>query len=180
MKLLSMLLFGIALACSNSGSNDGYVTESKAYEPGYGIEQDLDVLEESVVVSNTPSFEIQEQKIIKTARLAYETQDVEATHNRVLQLTNEYEGFVQSDNSGKSYNRLFRNMVIRIPTEKFQNFIDMVSEGVSYFDQKDISRKDVSEEFVDIEARLKAKRELEKALFRTTGSGQKCERNVGN
>ena len=53
-------------------------------------------------------------------------------------------------------------MVIRVPSENFQSFINGVSEGVSYFDQNEITRQDVSEEFVDLEARLKAKRELEK------------------
>jgi hypothetical protein len=53
-------------------------------------------------------------------------------------------------------------MVVRVPTSAFQAFVDGVSEGVPYFDQRDISRRDVAEEFVDLEARLKAKRELEK------------------
>ncbi len=51
--------------------------------------------------------------------------------------------------------------MVRVPSQNFQPFIDGVSEGVSYFDRKDISRQDVTEEFVDLEARLKAKRELE-------------------
>ena len=45
-------------------------------------------------------------------------------------------------------------MIIRVPTENFQAFVDGISEGVEYFEQKDISRKDVTEEFVDLEARL--------------------------
>ena len=52
-------------------------------------------------------------------------------------------------------------MTVRVPTENFQAFINAVSEGVEYFDQRDISRQDVTEEFIDLEARLKAKRELE-------------------
>ena len=57
-------------------------------------------------------------------------------------------------------------MVIRVPTEHFLDFIEGVSEGVSYFDQNDISRRDVSEEFIDLEARLKTKRELEKRYLK--------------
>lgn len=162
MKIISYSIFLFVLACSNSGSNDAFKTENM--EPGYDYVQ----AEESVESGGAfrPQIEasekIQEQKIIKTARLVYETKDVETTHANILQLATKYEGLVQNDNSGKSYNRIFRNMVIRIPSESFQVFIDGVSEGVSYFDQKEISRQDVSEEFVDLEARLKAKRELEK------------------
>src|SRR5690606_23306815 len=102
-----------------------------------------------------------EQKIIKTAHLVFETKDLEATHAIILQLASQYNGFVQSDNSGKSYNRIYKNLSVRIPTKNFQQFIDGISEGVAYFDQRTISRQDVSEEFIDLEARLKAKRLLE-------------------
>ncbi len=161
MKLFSVLLFGFALACSNSGSNEGF-TEKSMVEPDYGIENYSDELEEVVLSEVVPSPEIQEQKIIKNARLAHETKNVEATHKKILQLVSQYKGFVQSDNSGKSYNRVYRNMVIRVPSEHFLDFIEGIAEGVAYFDQNDISRQDVSEEFVDLEARMKAKKELEK------------------
>jgi hypothetical protein len=162
MKIISCAVFLFALACSNSGSNDVFTAESK--EAGYEyIQADETVSEDDTFTPRlVPSDEIQEQKIIKTGRLTYETQDIEAAYTKIMQLAIQNKGLVQNDNSGKGYNRIFRNLVIRIPSENFQSFIDGVSEGVSYFDQKEISREDVSEEFVDLEARLKAKRELEK------------------
>ena len=155
MKIISSLILLLTLACSSGGSNDFEENqdmgtsgvESSIYKTSDGIEN--------------PIQEVQEQKIIKTAQLTFETKDVAVTHQKILKLASDYKGFVQSDNSGKSYNRVFQNLVVRIPTENFQNFIDGISEGVEYFDQKQISQKDVSEEFVDLEARLKAKRELE-------------------
>jgi len=159
MKLLSVLLFGFALACSNAGSGPELLSETSAAD--YNHSDKVGVVLESSDVSKAPTVE-QEQQIIKTARLAFETKDVSETHKNLLALSQQYKGLVQNDNSGKSYNRIFRTMVVRIPTENFQSFIDGVSEGVSYFDQKEISRQDVSEEFVDLIARLKAKKELEK------------------
>lgn len=159
MKFSIVLLFGFVLACSNGGANKVYSPE--ADEAGYVMNDDIVYTEEISSSNNTDLSEVQEQKIIKTARLVYETKDVEATHAKILQLASQYKGFVQSDNSGKGYNRISRNMMVRVPTEHFMDFIHGVSEGVAYFDQKDISRQDVSEEFVDLEARLKAKRELE-------------------
>jgi len=160
MKFFSLLFFSFALACSNSGSSDAVFSEAKMAEPEMVMDYELDeVVEGNVLQESEPKA--QEQKIIKTGRLSFETQTPDATHQRILELTKQYKGFVQSDNSGKSYNRIFRNIVVRVPTENFQSYIDGISEGVQYFDQKDISRQDVSEEFVDLTARLKAKRELE-------------------
>lgn len=155
MKILSTLLLVFLLGCSNGSSNKDYSADSSM--------AGMEIAEEAKMSQLAPSSspEELEQKIIKTARLAFETKDVEATHKKILQLASQYNGLVQSDNSGKDYNRIFKNLTVRIPSENFQQFVDGISEGVAYFDQKDISRQDVSEEFIDLEARLKAKRTLE-------------------
>jgi hypothetical protein len=158
------------MACSQGSSN-------KSYEGGSSM-SDLEIAEEiptAQQLTPPPPPLNKEQKIIKTARLAFETKDVEATHKKILQLASQYKGLVQNDNSGKDYNRIYKNMTVRIPTENFQQFIDGISEGVAYFDQKDISRQDVSEEFVDLEARLKAKRVLEERYLELLKKANKVE-----
>ncbi len=168
MKIVSTLLLIFVLGCSNGSSNKNYEADSSM--------AGMEMVEEMVVedqISSAPLAE--EQKIIKTARLVFETQDVEATHKKILQLASQYKGLVQSDNSGKDYNRIYKNLTIRIPTENFQPFIDGISEGVDYFDQRDISRQDVSEEFVDLEARLKAKRVLEERYLELLKKANKVE-----
>jgi len=160
MKFFSLLLFSLALACSQqSKESDKFVTESNA---SYDIPESEYVIESTEKSDVTAiEVEIQEQKIIKTARLVFETSNPEKTHQKILQLTKQYNGFIQSDNSGKGYNRIFKNIVLRVPSEHFQDLVNGVTEGVEFFDQKEISRKDVSEEFVDLKARLKAKKQLE-------------------
>lgn len=156
MRTVSTFLLLFILGCSNSGSTSDYAVDSALTDIGF--------LKEAPVAEQgtPPPPSLQEgQKTIKTARLVFETRDVEKTHQYILQLTNEYNGLVQNDNSGKNHNRISKNLTIRIPTEDFQEFITAVSKGIDYFDQRTISRQDVSEEFIDLEARLKAKRTLE-------------------
>lgn len=152
MKIVSALLLFFILGCSNDGSHNDIVGR-KGSSTAYEMAEVNDGVSE-----NNP---IEEQKIIKTARLVFETKDVEATHKNMLQLTSQYKGLVQSDNSSKDYSRIYKNLIVRIPTENFEQFLNSISKGVAYFDQRNISQQDVSEEFIDLEARLKAKRELE-------------------
>lgn len=154
MKWILGSLLLLSLAC-NQGQ-DGYDGAADAI-PAAG-----EVMEETALVKQTAVPLPEDQKIIKTAHLSFETDDVNATHQKILQLASQYRGLVQRDNSGKSYNRIFRTLTVRIPTENFQPFLDDISKGVDYFDQKQITRQDVTEEFVDLQARLKTKRELEK------------------
>ena len=164
MKIFSLFFFGLILACSGGSSSNSDMIKEEIIAADYEYEE-ATLVEKTIAGADEDSnitSEERESKIIKTAQLRFESQKPEDTHQHILSLAQRYQGFIQSDNSGKSYNLLYRNMVVRIPTKNFQAFIDGVSEGVSYFDQKDISRRDVTEEFVDLEARLKAKRELEK------------------
>ncbi|MCR9183483.1 MAG: DUF4349 domain-containing protein [Flavobacteriaceae bacterium] len=157
MKTISLFLFSMILACSNTTSDSrvGSYEESEIYSD-VAPASSFEISEKS----SAPQV-LQEQKIIKTGNLRFQTRDLEKTHGKVKQLVSRYNGILQSDRSGKGYNEEYLNLTIRIPSENFQVLIDSISQGVAYFDQNDITQQDVSEEYVDLEARLKAKRELE-------------------
>ena len=70
-------------------------------------------------------------------------------------------GYIQNDNTSKEYDRINRSLLIRIPNMNFQPLVDSITKSVKSLDQRDIQLRDVTEEFVDLEARLKAKRKLE-------------------
>ena len=52
-------------------------------------------------------------------------------------------------------------MVIRVSADSFDALVKDVTNGVKKFDQKRIDARDVTEEFLDITARLKIKKETE-------------------
>lgn len=160
MKIASLILFLLAAGCGGGSSDSeswGLKTEAASTDYSY------DEMEEEVPITQqlTPPAPKTEQQIIRTGQLEFESKNPAATHSKILQLVEKYNGTVQNDNSGKGYNRIFRTIVVRVPSQNFMSFIEGVSEGVDYFDQRNISARDVTEEFVDLEARLKAKRELE-------------------
>ncbi len=165
-KLGILLVFGILLACNENNASKGLgaldsdrLGENFSPSPAAETYDLKETIIESTEYDDTPA--VQEQKIIKTANLTFETKEIAKTHQKIVSLARQYSGFIQNDNSGKDYGREYIRMTVRVPSEKFDAFLEGISEGVSYFDQKQISQKDVTEEFVDINARLKAKRKLE-------------------
>jgi len=105
--------------------------------------------------------EASQSKIIKNANLNFETSDLDATAKKVQEAVKKYKGLVSSDVESKDGYTLTRNLKIRVPSAQFEHFISDISQGVSYFDRKEISSEDVTEQFVDSEARLKTKKVLE-------------------
>lgn len=113
-----------------------------------------------------------QQKLIKEAYLRFESPDLEKTYNQIIQIVNQNKGYVQHDNETKSYNTVTRNLTVRIPSNAFQNTVDGISSNVGFFDTKRISSKDVTEEFIDLEARLKAKQTLEQRYLELLGKAK--------
>ena len=52
-------------------------------------------------------------------------------------------------------------MTVRVPSQNFDLFLNEISQGVTFFDTKEVSAEDVTEQYIDIEARLIAKKRLE-------------------
>ena len=102
-----------------------------------------------------------EQKIIKEGNLRFETTDLNVTYTQIQNAVKSNNASIQNDTEGKDYGTLFRKLIIRVPSKNFDPFLIQISKGVSYFDNKEITSQDVTTEFIDIEARLKAKKVLE-------------------
>ncbi len=164
MKFL-LLVFSLVTLATCGGGSDGaiHAPSEVAMSPVYD-DIDMEGVEELQISSNQAVPREQKQiqkKVIKNGNLRFETQDLDKTRNRILTAVQKAGGYIQSDNSGKNYNSLFQSITIRVPSSNFDSLVGDISTGVAFFDEKTISQRDVTEEFVDIEARLKAKRALE-------------------
>ena len=102
-----------------------------------------------------------EQKIIKTGDIKFETNDLGETYTQIISAVKKHNAIIQNDTEGKEYGSVFRRITVRVPSKNFDLFLSDISKGVTYFDNKEISSQDVTEEYIDIDARLKAKKILE-------------------
>jgi hypothetical protein len=156
-KLIIALLFFAVLGCKKA--------DAVALEVPISAVK-LQAKEESVNsddYSESPNVEnkVIEQKIIKTGNLRFQTDDLEKTYEQIKNAVKKGKAFIQNDSQGKEYASIYRRITVRIPSENFDPFIKDISSGVDYFENKEISSQDVTEQYIDIDARLKAKKKLE-------------------
>ena len=121
-------------------------------------EEEVSISDEKVENITDSKFE---QKIINEANIKFETNDLEATNNQIQKNILESGATIQNDTEGKDSESIFRKLIVRIPSQNFDVFIKSISKDVGYFDNKEISSQDVTAEYIDIDARLKAKKVLE-------------------
>ena len=101
------------------------------------------------------------QKIIKEASLRFETNDLQDTFDQIQTAIAANKASIQNDSEGKDYDNVYRNLTVRVPSQNFDAFINAISKGVSYFERKDITSQNVTEQYIDLTTRLKTKRKLE-------------------
>ncbi len=102
-----------------------------------------------------------QRKLIKNGTLSFETNDIEKTRKEIEKLYQEFNGYMASENHFNYGERLQHEQEIRIPSQNFDPFIQKLEQLGTKIENKHISTQDVTEEFIDVEARLKTKKDLE-------------------
>lgn len=106
--------------------------------------------------------EVSDRRLVKEGNVGFQTDSVVETTAKVRQLIDQYKGFVSRENAyNYTGNRNF-TLVARIPVDSFDKFISELEKIPGQFDARTIGVTDVTAQFVDTEARLKAKKEVEK------------------
>lgn len=106
-----------------------------------------------------------DRKIIRNAELELESDSPEEAQTRITQIAESKGGFVvesqQSSSDRRSAKRDTVSMTIRVPADKFGAALDEIRSASGRVVVETIKGQDVTEEFIDIEARLKAHQALE-------------------
>lgn len=134
----------------------------KEMRSDYDKKEDSNTIVRAASLSNhQEEEETIETKIIKVGDLRFQTDDLEKTYNQIQAAVKKYNASIKNDSQNNGDYEFSRRINIRIPNENFDNFISEISKGVAYFDRKDISSEDVTEEYVDVVSRIKTKKVLE-------------------
>ena len=157
--LLALLFFTLFSNCKKSEDKLLIDENISTFEADLKVDQVKFV--KPVVAKAEEITENIEQKIIKEGNLRFETNDLAATYSQIQNAVKSQNATIQNDTEGKDYGSVFRKLIIRVPSKNFDLFLKEITKGVTYFDNKEISSQDVTAEFIDIEARLKAKKNLE-------------------
>jgi hypothetical protein len=148
-----IILTGIIIILSSCGNgSDNQMNLSK--ESGAGSPEALKGGE----VTQTDQVA---RKLIRTGDLSFETDDLEATGKRIKEAISKNKAWISSENESTSGRQINRMLSIRVPADHFDAIIEDIGAGVERFDLKNISSNDVTEEFLDVEARLKNRKALE-------------------
>jgi len=116
---------------------------------------------------NTPEQKIDVTKklIVKTGKMSLEVNSYDETEVKINEITGKFGGNIANSTSTMtSTGKKQGTIVARIPSDKFDTFVSEISQIGKVMSQN-INASDVTEEYIDLEARLKTQKELEQRLY---------------
>ncbi|WP_161554553.1 DUF4349 domain-containing protein [Sinomicrobium soli] len=145
----------IALSLSFTGCTD------HAGSTGSGMTESEVSLAPASSSSGENKVEIAERKLIKEGNIEFRTDDLGATREIIYQAADKYNTYIASDQEFNNPGSKRNTLTVRVPADNFDAFLEEITRDVDQLDHKQINVRDVTEEFLDIQARLKTKKELE-------------------
>lgn len=122
---------------------------------------------------------ISERMIIRTVELAMYVNDVEASFDEIQTLAAEMGGYVASANTWHQGEYLRARLTIRVPARGLDSALERIKALATEVERESTSGQDVTEEYTDLEARLRnleatevELRELLKTVRERTGKAE--------
>lgn len=167
----TVFLLSVLMSCGGGESSnsdyagyDDYPMESS--EDYYNKEGD-EILEEEygetkdLNQDHSPEQIEIDRKLIKTGYVEFEVEEFSEMNARIDKAVDMYDAYISHENEYSEYQRVTTSVEVRVPAANFENLLNDVCKGIEDFDSRNIEVSDVTEEFIDVEARIKTKKELE-------------------
>jgi Domain of unknown function (DUF4349) len=168
MKRIYFLIISIFLfvACKENKESSVNMMELVMPEKAKAFADDVSNEEEPSSEPVDPN-----RKLIKNGSLDFETLDLEKTSKSVKSKIWALKGYISTESDSKEDYRHEKRLTVRIPAANFDAFMKKLTDEVQDFDRKEITIEDVTDQFVDIQARLKNKKQVEEKYLQLLKKG---------
>jgi len=160
-----LLLASFFSACSSNGTNTSVSTGSVPSQNNESIVAPQAQISLNQAEQTQTAPIAVERKIIRNADLQLEANAPEEAQVKITQIAESKGGFVvestQSSSDIKAATRDTVTMSVRVPSAKFDEALSEIRQTASRVIVESVKGQDVTEEFIDIEARLKTQKALE-------------------
>ena len=153
-----LLLFSIINCSSVSNSEENFMSKSSMSSPEMVVMRDSG----GISISEVSQSNI-DKKIQKNANLSIEVKDIEKSLDKAKQIISTFNGEIISTSSGgMDFGQPYANIRLRVPSEKLNDAVDELKKISSKILSENTYTNDVTEEFIDVEAKLNIMKSTEK------------------
>ena len=158
--LILITLLCVSLACQQHDS---------AYKESIAVASS-DISEDYEAISNEGQTTLQSEisatkvpanlKIIKSANARYKVENVKLATRKIKRIAQQYNAYISDLRFENNLYQKENRFTIKIPQQHFDVMMDSIGLVASFVEYENITTKDVTEEYVDIQTRLNTKKEV--------------------
>lgn len=117
--------------------------------------------EQTALKSDIGENEIpQHLKIIKSATARYKVENVKVATRHIKKIAGRYDAYISDLRYTNDLYKKENRFTIKIPQQHFDSMMDSIGYIVDFVEYENITTKDVTEEYIDIQTRLNTKLEV--------------------
>lgn len=169
MRSLIIVLVLLSAACGSKEKHQvlAPVLAMKAAPPAVSMETGSVSMETSY--ETVPSYTSSDKKaenensgdlIMKRADVRFQVENIETNTKNIEKLVSSHKGLIARQNLSTATAELSNQITIRVPSSAFETLLDDLSKESQFVNYKRISSENVTEEYEDIQTRLKTKKEV--------------------
>lgn len=156
---------GVEQAASGMKDASGAAEFAETAAPSDAGRSALDLSKE-ISQATAPTAKATPRKIIYNSEVILFVEDFDKASLEIARLTQEAEGYLaESDLSGSTGSRRHGRWKVRVPIERFSAYVDAVVK-LGELERRKTSSQDVTEEYFDLDARIKNKKIEETRLVK--------------
>lgn len=165
--IVSLMLIVLFTACSEMG-NASYAPERADYAAESGMadyEEEQGIVEESKAIPSVAAITEKDlvpspRVLLRRAECRLEVVEVEQKVKRAERLTERYGGYLSQMDWQNGGRRKTANLTLRVPARYFSVLLDSLNQLAKKVEYQHVTAQDVTEEYVDLQTRLEAKKEV--------------------
>ncbi|MBI3235994.1 MAG: DUF4349 domain-containing protein [Bacteroidetes bacterium] len=164
MKTIFLLLLTTVVVFSACGRSSNQTEEAKTYNNNMVMSADyMPAPSEEAANKSEPvsDLDVKTPMLTKTANIEIEIKDSKETTAEVEKLVKSLGGYISSQNQNSDNYAITNSCNIRVPNNKFDELLENLEKlGVKTVGRR-IDISDVTEEYVDLDSRVKTKKAVE-------------------
>lgn len=156
--LFSILLFSLVACNTSEDYKESVKIEAADISDEYEmvLDQDDMALKSEVSTNSIPA----DLKIIKSATARYKVESVKLATRKIKRIAQKYNAYISDLRFENNLYRKENRFTIKIPQKHFDSMMDSIGFIVDLVEYENITTKDVTEEYIDIQTRLETKKEV--------------------
>ncbi|MGE6378556.1 DUF4349 domain-containing protein [Peribacillus muralis] len=173
--MLIFSLFFLLAACSSNGSEDS-VSESEDQKASSKMDASFSGDKEPEEKVAKQEGLTEERQVIHQAQLELKVKNLEKVQWKIEEKAKEFGGYVVESNVYReSEEKMEGTITVRVLEARFQDFLSVSQGEASKVVGRNVTGQDVTEQYVDLKARLKSKKTVEERLLAFMQEAKKTE-----